>query len=106
MPDGHYDDDPVKWGRWNEAHTALTDRVADLEDQNKRQFARIEADERAVATAEENRRDLEEKVTALGTSIESRRSRAWTLTTILLTSLAMPLLVVLVTVWPHLRTSH
>jgi Flp pilus assembly protein TadB len=106
MPNGRRDDEPVLWGRWNEAHTALEDRVSDLEGQNRSQFARIEADERAVASAEENRRALAEQVDRLRADSEARRGRTWTLATILLTSLAMPLLVVLVTVWLHLRTSH
>lgn len=31
MPDGHGDEQPVTWGRWNEAHTALVSRVSALE---------------------------------------------------------------------------
>jgi Flp pilus assembly protein TadB len=106
MPDGRPDNEPVTWGRWNEAHTALISRVSDLEEQNRRQFARIEADERAVASAEENRRDLSEQVARMREQDESRRGRTWTLVTILLTSLALPLLVVLITVWFHLRSAH
>jgi Flp pilus assembly protein TadB len=106
MPNGRRDDEPVLWGRWNEAHTALADRVSDLEEQNRSQFTRIEADERAIATAEENRRTTDEQVKRLAEQSEARRGRTWNTVTLLLTSLVLPLLVVAITVWLHLRTSH
>ena len=31
MPNGSFDERPVTWGRWNEAHEALLSRVAALE---------------------------------------------------------------------------
>lgn len=81
-------------------------RLDGLESDTAQQFTRIEANERQVATAEENRRALAATVEEMGTQIESRRSRLWTFITILMTSLLLPLLVVFVTVWLHLRNAH
>lgn len=103
MGNGAGDEAPVTWGRYAAAHQATIDRLDDLEAQNGRQFTRLEANERAIAAAEENRRALDTRVSRLFEVIDQRRDRTWKLGTILLTSLLLPLLVVGVSVWLHLR---
>jgi len=106
MPNARPDDQAVTWGRWQEAQRAVLHRLDGVESDTAEQFTRIEATERSVATAEENRRTLAIRVDGIVGQIESRRSRIWTLATILLTSLLLPLLVVFLTVWLHLRLTH
>jgi hypothetical protein len=103
MPNGIGDDAPVSWGRFTVTVESVTGRLADLENQNDRQFARIETNERAVTTADENRRALAAQVSQLAATMETRRQRTWTLVTILLTGIALPIMVSLILVWLHVR---
>ena len=106
MPNAHPDESPVTWGRWNEAHQGVLHRLDALEHDTAEQYLRIEANERLVASAEENRRTLATRVTEMAAQVESRRSHVWTLATLVLTSLVLPILVVLLTVWLHLNRAH
>ena len=91
MPNGR-DADPVTYGRWQEAHQALTERVADLETEvrasnwrgvHERLEARVATVETALAAA---------TGTAAATA-NRRRDRQWTLMIAFLTGLILPLLV-------------
>jgi hypothetical protein len=81
-------------------------RLDAVETDTGEQFGRIEANERALATAEEHRRALSAEVDQMAKQLETRRQRLWAFGTILLTSLLLPLLVVFLTVWIHLRSAH
>jgi hypothetical protein len=106
MPNSHGDESPVTWGRFTATIDALAARITGLEDQNERQFTRIEGAERAAATAEENRRTLAAQVTGLTAHDETRRQRTWSLTTTILASAVLPVLVSLILVWLHVKVFH
>jgi hypothetical protein len=106
MPNGVPDDQPVTWGRWYEAHQAVLRRLDELDTYTEQQFRRIEANERAVVTADQARAQLADDVKDMSASVETRRGRQWTLVTILLMSFLMPLLVTLLVTYVHLRLSH
>jgi len=88
MADGRGDMEPVSYGRWFEAHTALADRVRAIEDAVRASnFAAVHQrlDERVT--------DLESDIAAIRAAEAKRKDRQWTLTLAFLTGLALPLAV-------------
>lgn len=86
MPDG--DDHPVSFGRWQEAHQALSDRIRAVE--RDLEASQWQAE---IATARRRLDDLEEGQRALREGQARRRDRQWTLLVAFLTGLVLPLLV-------------
>jgi tRNA splicing endonuclease len=101
VPNSHPDDQPVTWGRYSAEMEAFDDRLAALRDQNQAQSILLERYGDSLATAEENRRSLSERVDLLRKQVDERKQRIWTLVTIILTGLALPLLLTSVTVFFH-----
>ena len=94
MPNGR-DTDPVTYGRWQEAHQALTERVTDLETEVR------ETNWRALVADVENRlRAVETAVAGMAGADQAaatrRRDRQWALMIAFLTGLILPLLILAV----------
>lgn len=85
MPDGQWDREPVTYGRWAEAHQALTNRVTRLEEQAG-----------ATAGAAIERTQMADQITELRGTMDARRNRTWTLATLILAGLALPVIVLLI----------
>jgi hypothetical protein len=114
MPNSHGDDSaPVTWGRFSAETAALAARIADLEEQNERQFARIEANERTAVADREARVALDADMERLDgtlktmtTSDQSRKDRRWVITLTVVTGLICPVMVTVVITWLHIRALH
>jgi hypothetical protein len=98
MPNGQWDDKPVTWGRYNEAQTNVQRRLDSLGETIGSQGARVESTERTIDT-------VKERVDRFSSQFDERRKRTWSLGTILLASLLLPLLVTAISIWAHLRLS-
>jgi hypothetical protein len=100
------DEEPVLWGRFESTISSMTGRIEGLERHNEDQFSRIRENERALSTSIQDRRELARRVDRLVTDDEGKRQRTWNLATILLTSVALPILVSVVLVWLHIGANH
>ena len=91
MPNGH-DTDPVTFGRWQEAHAALADRVTRIE----AHLAALSPEAvhlRLQTELAELRGDLDALSASTADTLAKRRDRQWTLMLAFLTALALPLVV-------------
>lgn len=92
MPDGH-DAEPVTYGRWHEAHRALSDRVTALEQDVR--SSQWESVHRMLASQiTDLRADFEEFTKTAGETVAKRRDRQWAIIIVFLTGFALPLIVV------------
>ena len=103
MPNSHPDDSPVTWGRFEVTIGALDDRLDALRDQANAQGLLLDRYGESLASAEEARRSLSDRVALLRKQVDERKQRTWTLVTIVLTGLALPLMLTGVSILLHLR---
>ena len=96
MPNSHPDDQPVTWGRYAEAQTTVQRRLDKLDESTGAQSTRIETNERTLA-------NVKDRFEQLYGQYNQRRQRSWSLGTILLASLLLPLLVTAISIWLNVR---
>lgn len=94
VPNGR-DVDPVSYGRWQEAHRSLTERVTRLE-QADQAADWAAAHQRFALGIRELREDFDTFAQQTSQAMTKRRDRQWTLMIAFLTGLALPLLVLAV----------
>jgi hypothetical protein len=103
VPNSHPDDSPVSWGRFEVSMRALDERLDALFDQNKGQALLLDRYGDELAAAEENRRSLASTIDHMSSRAEERKQRTWTLVTLLLTGLALPLILSALAILFHLK---
>jgi uncharacterized coiled-coil protein SlyX len=103
VPNSHPDDQPVSWGRFEVTVRSMDERLDALRDQASAQAVLLDHYSGSLAAAEESGRSLSGQFDRLSKQVEERKQRTWTLITILLTGLALPLLLALLTIVFHLR---
>lgn len=92
MPNSHPDEAPVTWGRFEVTVAELRERIGTIE---------LEARQREGLPTRIERLRLD--VDQLKADMGKRKDRTWTLVTMLLTGLVLPLIVIGITVALHLR---